>query len=62
MKDNLIGALRREKIAETALQKSEAEIERIDCLVSFATNTVQFHILKGYIFDRCISLCKQNRF
>ncbi|XP_020889083.1 kinesin-like protein KIN-12C isoform X3 [Arabidopsis lyrata subsp. lyrata] len=33
MKDNLIGALRREKIAETALQKSEAEIERIDCLV-----------------------------
>ncbi|KAG7577602.1 Kinesin motor domain [Arabidopsis thaliana x Arabidopsis arenosa] len=33
MKDNLIGALRREKIAESALQKSEAEIERIDCLV-----------------------------
>ncbi|KAL1202656.1 Kinesin-like protein KIN-12C [Cardamine amara subsp. amara] len=33
MKDNLIGSLRREKIAQTALQKSEAEIERIDCLV-----------------------------
>ncbi|XP_010487614.1 PREDICTED: kinesin-like protein KIN-12C isoform X1 [Camelina sativa] len=33
MKDNLIGALRREKIAESALQKSEAQIERIDCLV-----------------------------
>ncbi|CAD5323339.1 unnamed protein product [Arabidopsis thaliana] len=34
MNDNMIGALRREKIAESALQKSEAEIERIDCLVS----------------------------
>ncbi|EOA29710.1 hypothetical protein CARUB_v10012795mg [Capsella rubella] len=33
MKDNLVGALRREKIAESALQKSESEIERIDCLV-----------------------------
>ncbi|KAG7625578.1 P-loop containing nucleoside triphosphate hydrolase [Arabidopsis thaliana x Arabidopsis arenosa] len=33
MNDNMIGALRREKIAESALQKSEAEIERIDCLV-----------------------------
>ncbi|KFK39076.1 hypothetical protein AALP_AA3G197400 [Arabis alpina] len=33
MKDILIGALRREKIAETALHKSEAEIERIDILV-----------------------------
>ncbi|VVA97974.1 unnamed protein product [Arabis nemorensis] len=33
MKDILIGALRREKIAETALHKSEAEIERIDFLV-----------------------------
>ncbi|ESQ48192.1 hypothetical protein EUTSA_v10019874mg [Eutrema salsugineum] len=33
MKDILVGALRREKIAETALQKSEAEIERIDNLV-----------------------------
>ncbi|KAG5398445.1 hypothetical protein IGI04_020259 [Brassica rapa subsp. trilocularis] len=32
-KDILIGALRRENIAETALQKSEAEIERIDSLV-----------------------------
>ncbi|RID63435.1 hypothetical protein BRARA_E02444 [Brassica rapa] len=32
-KDILIGALRREDIAETALQKSEAEIERIDSLV-----------------------------
>ncbi|CAH8337077.1 unnamed protein product [Eruca vesicaria subsp. sativa] len=32
-KDVLIGALRRENIAETALQKSEAEIERIDSLV-----------------------------
>lgn len=36
MKDILIGALRREKIAETALHKSEAEIERIDILVSLA--------------------------
>ncbi|XP_010505456.1 PREDICTED: kinesin-like protein KIN-12C [Camelina sativa] len=33
MKDNLIGALRREKVSESALQKSEAQIERIDCLV-----------------------------
>lgn len=39
-KDILIGALRRENIAETALQKSEAEIERIDSLVSLAIRTV----------------------
>ncbi|KAF8089454.1 hypothetical protein N665_0505s0004 [Sinapis alba] len=32
MKNILIGALRRESIAETALQKSEAEIKRIDSL------------------------------
>lgn len=55
MKDILIGALRREKIAETALHKSEAEIERIDSLVSLATRTVQFHILKGCNLDRFIS-------
>lgn len=54
MKDNLIGALRREKIAESSLQKSEAEIERIDCLVSLS-RTVQFHIFKGYILDGDIS-------
>ncbi|KAH0880568.1 hypothetical protein HID58_067962 [Brassica napus] len=40
-KDILIGALRRENIAETALQKSEAEIERIDSLVSLAIRTVR---------------------
>lgn len=42
MKDNLIGALRREKIAESALQKSEAEIERIDCLVSLLQGQFNF--------------------
>lgn len=54
MKYILIGALRREKIAETALQKSESEIERIDSLVSLATRTSHFHIVKGCNLDKFI--------
>lgn len=39
MKAALVGALRREKIAETTIQNLKVEIERMNCLVCMVLTT-----------------------
>lgn len=46
MEDTLAGALRREKLAESALQKLEAELEHTNCLVRPLLNHLTYEFLQ----------------